>query len=231
MRVDPKSDDIQVDGVRIGPSEEKVYVALNKPIGVLSSLKSQGGKKTLLDLVDIPQRVYPVGRLDMESEGLILLTNDGDLTYRLTHPRFGHEKEYRVLLNQQPNKSKLSEWRRGVVLADGVKTHPAECWLEPNQDEPWLRVVIRQGRKRQIRQMAEALGLRVHRLIRIRIDGLDLGDLEVGDWRKLEQNEIQGLRKAIYGEDHQRSKKDPQNPKIPSSQQPRSGSSRANEVS
>jgi 23S rRNA pseudouridine2605 synthase len=208
MRVDPKDDHIQVDGEPIRPTEKKTYIALNKPVGVLSSLKSQGGKKTILDVVSIPERIYPVGRLDVDSEGLILLTNDGELTYHLTHPRFGHEKEYRVLLNRRPDKTQLNAWRRGVVLEDGVKTYPAKCWLERDQGAPWLRVILRQGRKRQIRRTAKALGLHVLRLIRIRIDTLVLGNLESGAWRKLDQQEIQRLKAGMAIETHPQSNRD-----------------------
>jgi len=168
-----------------------VYIALNKPEGVLSSLRSQGGKPTVRDLVKTKERIYPVGRLDVDSEGLILLTNDGELTDLLTHPRYGHEKEYRVLLNRKPEETQLDAWRKGMVLPDGSKSLPAKCWLEDDQGQtPWLRVVMRQGRKRQIREIARALGLHVRKLIRVRIGGLHLGDLQPGQYRELSQNEL-----------------------------------------
>ncbi len=192
--VDPEVDKIQVDGVRLKPPERSVYIILYKPTGVLSSLRSQGGKPTVRDLVDHPQRLYPVGRLDVESEGLILLTNDGELTHRLTHPRYGHEKEYRVLLNRRPTDEQITAWRRGVLLSDGVKSLPAKCWLEKKKGgDAWFRVILRQGRKRQIRETAQALGLSVHKLIRVRIGGLHLGDLQPGEWRLLAPDEVRRL--------------------------------------
>lgn len=195
--VDPAVDDIRVDGNSLKPAERHIYIAFYKPVGVLSSLRSQGGKPTIRDLVKLPYRFYPVGRLDVESEGLILLTNDGDLTNRLTHPRYGHEKEYRVLLNKRPNEAQLKEWRSGVVLPDGVKSLPARCWLEDRRGvEVWLRVILRQGRKRQIRETARALGLHVLRLMRVRIGGLVLNDLQPGKWRMLTKTEVQQLTAA-----------------------------------
>lgn len=188
----PEIDDIRVDGIQLKPAEPKTYIVLNKPVGVLSSLRSQGGKSTVRDLVKSKERLYPVGRLDVKSEGLILLTNDGELTNRLTHPRYEHEKEYRVLLNRRPDDSQLEAWRRGVILPDGSKALPAQCWLE-NDQATWLRVVMRQGRKRQIRETARVLGLQVRRLIRVRIGGLKLGDLKPGQFRELSKTEIHRL--------------------------------------
>ena len=123
---------------------------------------------------------YPVGRLDFESEGLILLTNDGDLTYRLTHPKFGHEKEYRVLVAQHPDEKQLSIWRKGVVLDDGYRTAPAKVHIERLKGKgAWLRVIMTEGRKRQIREIAKQIGLPVVKLIRIRIGNLYLGNLKI----------------------------------------------------
>jgi 23S rRNA pseudouridine2605 synthase len=188
----PEVDEIYVDGDQLKPVERKVYIVLNKPVGVLSSLRSQGGKPTVRDLVKSKERLYPVGRLDLNSEGLILLTNDGELTNHLTHPRYEHEKEYRVLLNKIPNESQLEAWRRGVLLPDGSKALPAECWRE-NDQTAWIRVVLRQGRKRQIRETARVLGLHVRKLIRVRLGALKLGDLKPGQSRELSKNEISTL--------------------------------------
>jgi 23S rRNA pseudouridine2605 synthase len=190
----PEMDDICVDGNQLKPAERKIYIVLNKPVGVLSSLRSQGGKPTVRDLVKSKERLYPVGRLDVKSEGLILLTNDGELTNHLTHPRYEHEKEYRVLLNRRPDASQLKAWRRGVVLPDGSKALPAQCWLENDQGQTaWLRVVMRQGRKRQIRETARALGLHVRKLTRVRIGALKLKDLKPGQFRELSRTEIRRL--------------------------------------
>ncbi len=188
----PEVDEICVDGKQLKRAERKIYFVLNKPVGVLSSLRSQGGKPTVLDLVKCKERLYPVGRLDVNSEGLILLTNDGELTNYLTHPRYEHEKEYRVLLNTRPDKSQIDAWRRGVLLPDGSRALPAQCWLE-NDQAAWLRVVMRQGRKRQIRETARVLGLHVHKLIRIRIGALKLQDLQPGQFRELSKIEVRRL--------------------------------------
>jgi 23S rRNA pseudouridine2605 synthase len=177
-----------------------VYVALHKPAGVLSSLKSQGGKATVRDLVDLPQRVYPVGRLDVESEGLVLLTNDGEAAHRLTHPRFGHDREYRVLLDRAPDREQIEAWRAGVVLPDGAKARAAEVWVQKAEGRgAWIGVILREGRKRQIRETARTLGLRVRRLVRVRIGGLKLGSLGPGEWRVLSSDEVRRLRREGEG--------------------------------
>lgn len=195
QRADWQADTISVDGNPLRPREPLTYVALHKPPGVLSSSQSQGGHPTVLDLVNSARRLYPVGRLDLESEGLVLLTNDGELANRLTHPRFQHEKEYRVLLDRSPTVEELRRWREGVQLVDGHIS--ARCRVEPegNSDEPgWVRVILTEGRKRQIRMTAEALGLRVKRLLRTRISGLKLGELAPGRWRELNREEVARLR-------------------------------------
>jgi len=192
---DPANEEIRVDGEPLPKPEASVYVALNKPVGVVSSLVAQGDRSTVCDLVDLPIRLYPVGRLDVDSEGLILLTNDGDTTFRLTHPKYGHEKEYRVLLSRAPDEEQIEAWRRGVVLPDGEKALPASVDVaESLGRKAWVKVVMRQGRKRQIRETARVLGLRVERLVRVRIDGLGLGNLKPGQWRRLSAGEIERLK-------------------------------------
>ena len=192
-RVDPMRDIIHVDRKRLEPPENLVYVLLNKPPGVVSSLRAQGNRETVRDLVDLPQRLYPVGRLDVQSEGLILLTNDGDLAHQLTHPRYGHEKEYRVIFNHAPTKNQLDAMRRGVTLPEGVKTRPAKVWFEVPGDEGWVRIVLKEGRKRQIREMARVLGIKVRRLIRVRFGTIELGELKPREWRTLTQAELAQL--------------------------------------
>jgi 23S rRNA pseudouridine2605 synthase len=192
---DPERDEIRVDGQPLRFPTRSVTVALHKPVGVLTSLRSQGGRTTVAELVNLPDRLFPVGRLDLESEGLVLLTNDGDLANRLTHPRYGHEKEYRVLVDRRPDASQLDAWRHGVVLADGARTAPAQVWMESSAGpRPWLRVVLREGRKRQLRETAARLGLQVQRLVRVRIGSLQLGRLRSGEWRVLRTEEVDRLR-------------------------------------
>ena len=166
MKVNPAKDTILVDGKKIKPQERLVYIALNKPRGVISAVESQDERKTVLDLVDIPERVYPVGRLDADSEGLILLTNDGELTNRLTHPRYGHEKEYRVLVGRKPDREQLLIWRRGVVLPDGTRSMPARVHIEGKSSKGvWLRVIMQEGKKRQIRETGLQIGLPDKRIL------------------------------------------------------------------
>ncbi len=190
-------DQITVDGDPLRSADPLTYIALHKPRGVLSTSRSQGGWPTVLDLVDSEVRLQPVGRLDLDSEGLMLLTNDGELTYRLTHPRFGHEKEYRVLLDRYPDQDQLRQWRSGVRLPSGHRSGSAEVEPMRGKSGSWVRVVLRQGRKRQIRETAELLGLKVERLIRIRLASLALGELQPGSWRVLEKSEIIELQSAI----------------------------------
>lgn len=194
MKADPGKDRILVDGKPISPGQSLVYIALNKPRGVLSTVGTDDQRKTVCDLVPIPERVFPVGRLDVDSEGLILLTNDGELTNRLTHPRYGHEKEYRVLVARQPDDEQLAAWRRGVVLSDGYRTAPASVHVESNFGKgTWLRIIMREGRKRQIRETGSQIGLPVVRIIRVRIGSLHLGSLKPRQWRYLAFDEVKAL--------------------------------------
>jgi 23S rRNA pseudouridine2605 synthase len=195
-RADLAHDNVLVDGKTIEDAEGLVYILLNKPRGYLSSTRSQGRNPTVLRLVPTDTRIYPVGRLDLHSEGLLLMTNDGNLTNRLTHPRYEHEKEYRVLLNRKPDKEQLQQWRRGVVLPDGYKTKPLRIKdSSSSRDGFWINIIMTEGRKRQIRETADILGLGVLRLIRIRLASLHLGDLPVGEWRWLGQAEIERLER------------------------------------
>lgn len=197
-KADPELDKIEIDQIPINKPEKKTYILLHKPKGVLSTVSSPDGRPTVRSLVDLPGRLYPVGRLDLNSEGLILLTNDGLLTFQLTHPSYDHEKEYRVQVVPRPQEKQLSAWQKGIILDDGSLTRPAQVWVEhQDQEGAWLGVILKEGKKRQIRRMAESTGLRVRRLIRIRMAGLTLGELLPGEWRKLNQGEIEGLRQLI----------------------------------
>jgi len=198
QRADPDNDRITVDGKPVLAGISHVYIALHKPRGVLSDEGDGSGRlSTARDLVPIQGRLYPVGRLDLRSEGLILLTNDGDLTYRLTHPSFGHEKEYRALVEGLPSEATLKKWRRGVFL-DGQRTATAEVSVvERKKGNTWLRVVLREGRKRQIRRVAAMLGHPVQRLIRVRIGPLRLGGMKPGQWRRLSDTEVKALKSAV----------------------------------
>ena len=195
-KADPDIDRIEVNGKEIPKAEPLKYIALYKPRNVISAVSSPDKRKTVRDLVDEPGTLYPVGRLDVDSEGLILLTNDGELTNRMTHPRYGHEKEYHVLVAKRPDYEQMNVWRRGVVLEDGYQTAPAQVdFIRPKGKGAWLKVILKEGRKRQIREMGFLTGLPVVRIIRVRIGTLRLGNLKAGEWRSLTRSEIDGLKK------------------------------------
>jgi 23S rRNA pseudouridine2605 synthase len=195
MKADPQHDRIEVDGLPVKAAEPLIYVALYKPRGVISAVTSPDPRPTVRDLVPIPGTLYPVGRLDVESEGLILLTNDGELANRLSHPKFGHEKEYKVLVARQPDARQIETWQRGVVLEDGHRTAPAKVRLETLAGKgAWLRVLLKEGRKRQIREVGARLGLPVVKIIRVRIGSLHLGALKPSEWRYLTPKEIGELK-------------------------------------
>jgi 23S rRNA pseudouridine2605 synthase len=197
QKADPAIDKITLDGKPIAAAEVMIYIALYKPRMVLSVVEGERGddRQTVRDLVEVPEHVYPVGRLDFESEGLILMTNDGSLANKLTHPRYGHQKEYRVLLARRPEQEQLAAWRRGVVLEDGHKTAPVEVRFESAQGKgAWVRVVMGEGRKRQIRETCKQLGLPVVRILRTRIGSLKLGNLKPRQWRYLTRQEVEDLK-------------------------------------
>jgi 23S rRNA pseudouridine2605 synthase len=195
-QVDPAHDVIEVDGQPVSAPAGPVYLLLNKPSGYLSTARDPGGRPTVLDLVASKTRLYPVGRLDLDSEGLLLLTNDGDLAQRLAHPSFEHEKEYHVCVEGRPTAHALRRLREGIELEDGF-TWPAEVdELRQDQGCTWLRFVIHEGRKRQLRRMCAAVGHPVRRLIRVRMGPLLLGDLPSGKHRALTAAELDLLRQA-----------------------------------
>ena len=197
QKADPAIDKITVDGKLIAAAESPTYVALYKPRFVLSTVERERGddRQTVRELVDAPGHLYPVGRLDFESEGLVLMTNDGELTNQLTHPKFGHTKEYKVLLARRPDRDQLEAWQRGVVLEDGYKTAPADVRFESAQGKgAWVRVIMGEGRKRQIRETCKQLGLPIVRILRIRIGTLRLNNLKPRQWRYLTIQEVDELK-------------------------------------
>jgi 23S rRNA pseudouridine2605 synthase len=198
-KADPENDAILVDGQKIPKQPALVYIALNKPAGVISDVETHADpRQTVRDLVPVPGHLFSVGRLDYESEGLILLTNDGEIANQLTHPRYGHEKEYRVQVASRPDERQLEAWRHGVVLEDGYRTAPAQVKMESTMGKgAWLRVILREGRKRQIREMGKLTGLPVVRIMRIRIGGVQLGTLKTGEWRYLTPEEMRILKGTL----------------------------------
>jgi 23S rRNA pseudouridine2605 synthase len=194
-KADPQHDTITVDNQQVAVDQVQVYIALNKPQYVLSEVSPEESRETVRDLVPVPGHLFIVGRLDLESEGLILLTNDGELANKLTHPRYGHEKEYRVLFAARPDTRQIDAWRHGIVLEDGYRTQPAQIRLEAVAGKgAWMRVVLREGRKRQIREMGWKIGLPVLRIQRIRIGSLLLGEMKPGEWRHLRPEEVRALK-------------------------------------
>ena len=189
-KIDPANDHVEVDGQMLHKQEERVYIALNKPKGYITSCEQQG-EPIVIDLVDIPQRIYPVGRLDKDSTGLLLLTNDGELHHRLLHPSFDHEKEYSVTTVLPMSAASLNAMRNGLFI-QGKKTRPAR--VKRVSSHRFL-IQLKEGRNRQIRRMVRKLHNHVSRLKRIRVAGVHLGDLPEGTWRHLTQKEIQSLKR------------------------------------
>ncbi|MFI5035779.1 MAG: pseudouridine synthase [Acidimicrobiales bacterium] len=192
-RVDPESQVITVDGVLAPTAPGKVYFLLNKPDGVVTTVTDPQGRPTVLDLVDSPVRVFPVGRLDMNTEGLLILTNDGRLAHLLTHPSAGVTKEYLVRVEGDPAPAAIRRLREGVELDDGV-TQPAQV---SRVSEGLLRIVIHEGRNRQVRRMCGAVGHEVTRLVRTRIGPLQDATLSPGASRQLSVAEVRRLMESV----------------------------------
>jgi len=191
QRVDPDQDKVEVDGNPVGLRTDLVYYLLNKPSGVVTTASDPQGRPTVVDLVPGESRVFPVGRLDADSEGLLLLTNDGGLTHRLTHPSFGVPKEYLAHVEGRPSRGALRRLRDGVELDDGVAQAVAVSLPEPSV----IRIVVHEGRNRLVRRMCEAVGHSVIRLVRTRIGPLADRSLPPGEWRELSQSEIRELER------------------------------------
>ncbi len=195
MMVDPASDIVEVDGVRVVAPADHVYIALHKPAGVVTTVVDTHGRPTVMDLVPSgDRRLFPVGRLDMDSEGLLLLTDDGELAFSLTHPSRQVPKTYRVELARRVRPEHLRRIKRGIELEDGV-TAPAEARVVDRTGRV-VEITILEGRKRQVRRMFASLGNEVVRLTRIAFGGVRLGDLASGAWRDLTFDEVAQLRAA-----------------------------------
>jgi len=193
-KADPQKDDIRIDGNLIGKAEKTVYILVNKPRNMLSLKTPNDPRPSIFDLVKDHRHLYPVGRLDFDSEGLVLLTNDGKLANRLTHPRYEHDKEYEVRLTRRPDEEQLDIWRRGVVLEDGYRTLPAQVEVKTyTKSGAWLIVVLKEGKNRQIRRTGARIGLHVREIRRVRIGPLELGKLQPGNFRYLKPDEIRVL--------------------------------------
>ncbi len=205
MVIDPDQDRVTVDGRLVKPPTTHRHLMLNKPLGVITTARDESSRTTVLDVVgeegSSGHRLFPVGRLDADSTGLLLLTDDGELAYRLTHPRYKVPKEYEVVVVGVPTSRDLQALRRGVELDDGV-TAPADVELlrattgDRDSGRAELRVVIREGRQRQVRRMVQAVGHKVQSLRRTGYGPLRLGRLKTGGWRVLSSGEVTALRRA-----------------------------------
>lgn len=193
-KIDPEKDQIEVDDTRIVMDQEPIYIAMNKPKGYITTCRrNRPDERIVVDLIDIPVRVYPIGRLDKDSTGLLLLTNDGRLHHRLSHPSFDHEKEYEVRVTDPIPEGALRSMAKGVPMM-GTKTRPADIEkINPRT----FRIVLKEGKNRQIRRMVRKVGNRVADLKRIRISNVKIGNLAEGNWRHLTEEEKGELLKTL----------------------------------
>jgi pseudouridine synthase len=201
-RVDPEGDEVQVNGQPVHPVEQHLYILLNKPTDVVTTSADRHARRTVLDLLPAEwreRRVYPVGRLDRDTEGLLLLTDDGEIALRLTHPRYALPKEYAALVAGRPAAAALDRLARGVMLdGDTRPTAPARVWLERSVgDATWVGLELHEGRNRQVRRMLDAVGYTALRLRRVRVGPLTLGTLAPGRARLLTAAEVAELRRAV----------------------------------
>ena len=192
-RIDVDATLVEVDGAVVGIKPDLVHYLLNKPTGVISTAEDTHDRPTVVELVPEEPRVFPVGRLDADTEGLLIITNDGELTHRLTHPSFGIEKEYLTQVEGEPSRAALRELREGVELEDGPTAKARVTAVDPSL----LRITIHEGRNRQIRRMCEAIGHPVIRLVRTRIGPIVDRRLKPGEWRVLNRDEVRSLEVAV----------------------------------
>ena len=196
LEVDEQKDVVEVSGLRIAAIETNVYLKINKPLGVVSAVSDKRGQRTVSDLV--PKafshlRLFPVGRLDKDSTGLILMTNDGDLAYHLTHPRYEFEKEYHFLVDNELTAAQIASLQKGVIIDEQV-TVPAKVVKLYGAKGHWYSITLREGRKRQVRRMLVAVGNSLRALRRVRVHTLELGELGMGEARALTEEELAALR-------------------------------------
>ncbi|MGH7787839.1 MAG: pseudouridine synthase, partial [Candidatus Binatia bacterium] len=197
-RAHPGRDKIAIDGKPLRAAAPPIYLLLNKPVGVMTTLDDPEGRQTVANLLHgVRQRVFPVGRLDYHSAGLLVLTNDGDLALRLTHPRYGIKKTYQAKVKGHADAGALDALRHGVRLDDGVSAPAFVRVLESRESKAWLEITLSEGKNRQVRRMCEAVGLPVEKLVRVALGPLKLGKLPVGAWRALTADELAHLRAAV----------------------------------
>lgn len=193
-KVESEIDEITVDGKKVEICEKMVYIMLNKPEGCVTTVKDQFGRKSVIDYVkDVGERVYPMGRLDYDTSGLLIITNDGELTYRLTHPKHNIEKTYIAEVDKVPDEEAMEKFRNGIII-DGKKTAPAKIKIIKKSKLTTLNIKIKEGRNRQVRKMCAAIGCNVITLKRIATGKLELGNLEKGKYRYLTDEEIKYIK-------------------------------------
>ncbi|HHV73695.1 MULTISPECIES: pseudouridine synthase [unclassified Thermoanaerobacterium] len=195
VKVDPNKDVVEYNGKVVTKVNKNIYIMLNKPVGYITTVKDQFDRPSVIDLVNIDDRIYPIGRLDYDTSGLLLLTNDGDLANKLMHPRHKINKVYIAQIKGVPDKMKLDMFRNGLYI-DNYKTAKAEIdILKVTNGNSTVRIVIHEGRNRQIRKMCELIGHPVLKLKRVKIGNLDIGNLKTGQWRYLSKDEVEYLKK------------------------------------
>lgn len=193
-KIDPQHDKVSVDKLLIRPSVNQVYIALNKPSGYVCTVQDQFDRKIVTDLIDIKERIVPVGRLDYNSEGLLFLTNDGDFTYRVTHPKNKIQKKYYVQVNGIPTEDEIAQMVSGIIIDDFNTKGTMIQYVKTNGNTAHYRVTISQGKNRQIRKMFEHFGYTVKKLKRVAIGNIRLGQLRTGQWRFLTKEEVENFK-------------------------------------
>lgn len=198
VKADPSVDHIRVDGKRLGGPEPKVVVLLNKPKGYVTTVRDPQGRPTVMDLLKhVKWRVYPVGRLDYDAEGLVLMTNDGDLAYRLSHPRFSVRRTYLAKVSGSPDMKGLTQLKKGVRLEDGAAKASSVFVLRQKEANSWIRIVVTEGRNHLVKRMFAAIGHPVLKLKRVEFGPFALGDLSVGQFRHLTAEERKDLSQLV----------------------------------
>jgi len=196
IKIDPEVDIVEVDG-KVIDRENKIYLILNKPTGYVTTVSDPRGRKTVVDLIEnVSKRIYPVGRLDYDSSGLLLMTNDGDLTYILTHPSYEINKTYRVKISGIADRSELYLLEKGVVLKDGITAPATIKNIKYDKEDTLFDITIHEGKNREIRRMCKKIGYNVIGLKRIALFNLKLGNLQTGSYRYLKREELSNLKKA-----------------------------------
>lgn len=194
IMVDGDYDRVEIDGKLLKAEEKKLYIIINKPVGVITSARDQFGRRTVLDLVDVKERVYPVGRLDYDTSGLLILTNDGDIANRIAHPSKQVDKVYVAEILGFPEPSEIERFKKGLIIDDYMTSPAGFNILEKGHSSCKVQITIHEGRNRQVRKMCEAIGHPVARLARVRIGDIKLGSLLEGQWRNMTEDEIRYLK-------------------------------------